>query len=235
MILTDMSKVLCGRHRYRKLLQVACCMTVGLPIGNVSAQDLRGRIVGAVTDSSNAVLPGVTVTVSGSALIHPFMTTTSDEGTYAIPGLPSGKYNVTFELARFQPLRHENIKLNLNTTLAVDAKLMPAGVETSVSVTSESPVVDVKTTAINTSFDSMLLAGLPSARDIWSVIAQAPGFQVRGYDVGGSKSGNQTAYAAYGVESSSRTLFEGIITNNTRTSIVKGKLWFYGSCRWAAR
>ena len=58
-----------------------------------------GSIFGKVTDSSGAVLPGVTVTVTGTGLQQPLVAVTSESGTYQFPSVPTGTYSVAFELA----------------------------------------------------------------------------------------------------------------------------------------
>ncbi|HXT32583.1 MAG TPA: carboxypeptidase-like regulatory domain-containing protein, partial [Vicinamibacterales bacterium] len=66
--------------------------------GPAHAQAL-GSIFGKVTDASGGVLPGVTVTVSGSGLQQPLVATTSESGTYQFPSVPVGTYTVAFELS----------------------------------------------------------------------------------------------------------------------------------------
>ena len=61
-----------------------------------------GSIFGKVTDASGAVLPGVTVTVTGSGLQQPLVAATTETGAYQFPTVPIGTYTVTFELASFK-------------------------------------------------------------------------------------------------------------------------------------
>jgi len=175
-----------------------------------SPQELRGRITGVVTDNTGAVLPGATVTVAGPALIQPQTTVTAADGTYRYPALPPGLYTVSFELGGFQTLKREGIRLGLNQTLTVDAQLQLSSIQETVTITGDSPVVDVKSTTVGTNFTKELLQDIPNARDIWAAMAQAPGFQMTGYDVGGSRTGTQTGYQTYGVTGQNKTLFEGI-------------------------
>ena len=182
------------------------------------AQELRGQIIGTVLDGTGLALPGVTVTARSATLILPQTTTTEGDGSYRFPALPSGEYTVTFELSQFQTRRQEAVKLSLATILRIDATLQPSSLSSEITVVADSPVVDVSGTSVGTSFDKELLTGIPTARDIWSAMALAPGFQMRGIDVGGSHTGAQTTYSAYGVATGHRTLVEGIIVNNSRTS-----------------
>jgi hypothetical protein len=192
-----------------------------------SAQELRGRIVGTVTDNTGAVLPGATVTVTGPALIQPQTTTSGPDGMYRFPALPSGVYTLTFEMTGFQTLRREEIRALLNTTLTVDAQLKVAAMAETVTITGESPTVDTKTTSIGTNFTKELLVDIPNARDVWAAMSQAPGFQMTGYDVGGSHTGTQTGYLTYGVGDQNKTLLEGI--NVTEATNANAGYFDFGS------
>lgn len=196
----------------------ALALLVCFGSGHALAQELRGQIIGSVKDSTGLALPGVTVTAQSPALVVPQTTTSTGDGSYRFPALPPGEYTVTFTLSQFQTVRQEGVRLSLSTILRIDAALQPGGVTSEVTVISEAPVVDVTGTSVGTSFDKELLTGIPTARDIWSAMALAPGFQMRGIDVGGSHTGAQTTYSAYGVATGHRTLVEGIIVNNSRTS-----------------
>ncbi|MCX6553316.1 MAG: carboxypeptidase-like regulatory domain-containing protein, partial [Acidobacteria bacterium] len=196
---------------------VCLLLAPGLAPG-AAAQELRGQIVGVVTDSTGGALPGVTVTVTGQALIQPQTTVTGSDGGYRLPPLPPGDYSVVFELSQFQTERREGIQLTLRAVLKVNASLAPAGVSAEVNVVAGAPVVDVKSTAMGTSFSKELLTSIPTARDLWSAMALAPGFSMSGVDVGGSHIGSQTRTQSYGVNGYTRTLIEGIISNNSRTS-----------------
>jgi hypothetical protein len=182
------------------------------------AQELRGRITGTVQDNTGAVVPGVTVTASSPALIQPQTTTTGEDGTYRFPALPSGVYTVAYEISGFRPLKREGIRVTLNTTLTIDAQLQLATMTEEVTVLEDTPVVDIKSTNIGTTFTKELLTEIPNARDLWAAMSQAPGFQMGGYDVGGSHTGTQTAYTTYGVPTDNKTYFDGINVTESRNA-----------------
>ena len=196
--------------RFSKLMAVGLCFVALVGASTSAAQELRGRITGLVTDNTGAVVPGVTVTVTSPALIQPQTTVTAADGSYRYPALPPGLYALTFELAGFQTVKREAIRLGLNQTLSVDAQLQISALAETITISGESPVVDVKTTTVGTNFSKELLQDIPNARDIWAAMAQAPGFQMTGYDVGGSHTGTQTGYMFYGTAGQNKTLFEGI-------------------------
>ncbi len=102
-----------------------------------------------------------------------------------------------------------------------------AGVEETLTITGESPVVDVKNTNIGTSFTKELMEDIPNARDIWAAMAQAPGFQMQSYDVGGSHTGTQTGFSTYGFSGQNKTLLEGI--NVTEATDANAGYFDFGS------
>ncbi|MGE0464797.1 MAG: carboxypeptidase regulatory-like domain-containing protein, partial [Vicinamibacterales bacterium] len=191
------------------LLCLCLALAWALP---ASAQEFRGRINGTVTDNTGAVLPGVTVTASGPALIQPQVQVTGADGTYRFIALPPGLYTIDFELAGFQNVKREGVRVVINQTLTVDQQLQVATLQETVTVTGASPIVDTSTTQVGTNFTKELLTEIPNARDIWAAMAQAPGIQMTSYDVGGSRTGTQTGFLTYGFGDQNQTKLEGIDT-----------------------
>ncbi|MEZ5289980.1 MAG: carboxypeptidase regulatory-like domain-containing protein [Vicinamibacterales bacterium] len=174
------------------------------------AQIEQARLVGTVTDAQGAVLPGVTVTAQSPALIGGQTTVTEADGRFRFPALPGGVYTVTFELTGFQTVKREGIVLRLGATLTVDGQLPVATLQETVTVTGESPVVDLTTTAVGATFDAAKLTGIPTATDMWSVLAQSPGVRMQGYDVGGSHKSQALGYEGFGVRGQSQFTIDGI-------------------------
>src|SRR5215208_2809056 len=146
---------------------------IGTP-GVTAAQDFRGRINGTVSDNSGAVLPGVTVTASSRALIQPQVQVSGAAGDYRFVALPPGVYDITFDLAGFQTVKREGIRVVINQTLTVDQQLQVATLQETVTVSGASPVVDASSTGVGTNFTKELLTDIPNARDIWAALSQAP-------------------------------------------------------------
>ena len=82
-----------------------------------------GSIFGKVTDPSGAVLPGVTVTITGTGLPQPLVGTTTESGAYPFPSVPIGTSAVTFELANFKKVVRPNVLINTGFNAEVDQKL----------------------------------------------------------------------------------------------------------------
>ncbi len=213
--------------RLTRMCVVFLCLMLFAAAAPTSAQEFRGRINGTVTDNSGAVLPGVTVTASSPALIQPQVQVTGASGDFRLIALPPGVYDLTFELTGFQTVKREGIRVVINTTLTVDQQLQVATLQETVTVTGESPVVDTSTTLVGTNFTRELLTEIPNARDIWAAMAQAPGFQMTGYDVGGSHTGTQTGFLAYGVSQQRTTRIEGV--NTTEATDANAGYFDFGS------
>src|SRR3989442_15151972 len=79
-----------------------------------------GAIDGRVTDNTNAVLPGVTVTISGPAMMGTRTATTNEEGAYRVAAVPPGTYAVVFELDGFAPLKRTEIRVDLGFTVTLN-------------------------------------------------------------------------------------------------------------------
>ena len=99
------------------------------------AQDFRGRINGTVTDNTGAVLPGVTVTATSPALIQPQVQVTGADGVFRFIALPPGVYTIDFELAGFQNVKREGVRVVINQTLTVDQQMNVATLQDTVTVT----------------------------------------------------------------------------------------------------
>src|SRR3981081_3793962 len=102
-----------------------------------------GAIAGVVKDATGAVLPGVTVEAASPALIEKVRTVATDgAGQYKVVSLPPGLYTVTFALAGFGNSKGEGIELTTGFTATINADLRVGGLEESVTVSGDSPIVD---------------------------------------------------------------------------------------------
>src|SRR3982750_2404271 len=187
-----------------------------------------GAINGKVSDASGGVMPGVTVTIASTSMQGVRTAVTNEEGSYRFPAIPPGDYKLTYELAGFSTVVREGIRVGLGFTATVNAELKVASLTESVTVSGQSPVVDVATTKTSTNFDAQQLAALPNARDFWSILAAAPAIQMQRIDVGGSAAGTQTGYSTYDTKADQhRPMVEGIV--NTEGTNAAGFYYDYGS------
>ena len=161
-----------------------------------------GTITGTASDEQAAVLPGVTVTVDSPALITPRSTTTGAGGSYSHPALPPGDYTVTFALSGFQTVVQEGVRVSVARTLEVNASMGISGVEETVTVTGEAPVVDVRSATVQTNIERELLEAVPTGRNPWVMAGMVPGMVTGRMDVGGSNGMQQYSMEIFGSSAS---------------------------------
>jgi hypothetical protein len=131
----------------------------------------QATIAGTVRDSSGAALPGVTVEAASPALIEKVRTAASDgSGLYRIVNLPPGTYAVSFTLPGFNVIRREGIELSGSFTAQIDGSMTVGGVTETITVSGETPVVDVQSIRRQTTISSEVLTSIPTARS-WAATA----------------------------------------------------------------
>jgi hypothetical protein len=158
-----------------------------------------GSITGTVTDASGAVLPGVTITLSGERLIGGPQTQVTDEsGTYRFDRLVPGSYHVKFELQGFRTVDRPDVRISAAFVATINGKMEVGSVSETITVTGESPTVDVRSNLQQTVMNQEILEGIPTGRDPWSLAKLIPGVQVATYDVGGTQSMQQSSMSAHG-------------------------------------
>ena len=212
----------------RTLVASVVLLFFAVPIVNAqTVSATTGAINGRVADNTGAVLPGVTVTIASPSMMGTRNAVTNAEGQYRFPAIPPGVYQITYELAGFGTVKREDIRITLGFTATVNVEMGIASLQENVTVTGASPVVDTTATNVTTNFDAQTLANLPSARDLWAILAESPGIQLNRIDVGGSAAGTQTGYVTYGTSGQNRPTVEGIVA--TEGTDAAGFYYDYGS------
>ena len=136
----------------------------------------QASITGLVTDSSGGVLPGVTVEASSPALIEKVRTAVTDgAGQYRIIDLRPGRYDVRFTLPGFSAVLREGIELSGSFTATVDAALRVGALEETITVTGETPIVDVQSARRQQVLQSDVVTAIPSARGANALVNLMPG------------------------------------------------------------
>ena len=162
------------------------------------AQQQTGQIFGKVTDESGAVLPGVTVTLTGPSLLQPQVATTSETGSFQFPRLDVGTYDVKFELPGFKTVIKQGIRVTVGFNADVSTQLGVSTMQETVTVTGESPIVDTKQTGTKETFTLEQLQSIPSARDPWVILQQTAGITMDRENIGGNMSGQQSNFVSRG-------------------------------------
>ena len=163
------------------------------------AQTLTGSITGTIKDEQGAILPGVTVTLTGKQGTQTQVT--DSNGMYRFPALEVGTYSIAADLSGFAKATRTDLVISPNRELTIDLAMKVGGVAENITVTGESPVVDVKSSATETSLSQSLLFSAPITRTAINVINYAPGVN------------NSSAYGA-GAGSGNALLIDGVDTRD---------------------
>ncbi len=144
-----------------------------------SAQDYRGRVQGAVMDSSGGALPGVTVTLRNDATAVPATHVTNTDGRYIFDFVEPGVYTVTAELQGFKSAVQQNVRVQQRTNNTVDLSLNVGGIEESVIVEAPPVSVQFKSSSSDIILEQQLVDQLPiSGRNPYSLAALDPSITV---------------------------------------------------------
>ncbi len=177
----------------------------------------QSTLAGLVTDSTGAVLPGVTVEVSSPALIEKVRTTvTNSDGRYTIVDLRPGTYSVTFTLAGFNTTKRDGIEVSTNVTVPVNAELRVGALGETIIVTGATPVVDIQRATQQQVLSRDTLDALPTARSYLSAGAVVPTVKLSRPEVGGINIGQGAYLAARGKSSADDAVeIDGMDLRNT--------------------
>src|SRR5271156_147854 len=144
------------------VLAVALWLAVlaAVPIAGI-ADVLYGTLIGTVADKTGAGVPGVTVTVTNQGTGAVRTTVTGSQGDYMVNNLPSGTYTVALRAAGFAGFTQQNINIEINRQVRIDATLQPAGATQTVTVTTTTPILQTETAEVNHELTSEQIGQLP--------------------------------------------------------------------------
>ena len=157
-----------------------------------------GELVGKTVDDQGGLLPGATVTLTGAALMRPQTVVTNERGVFRFPAIPSGTYKVTFELQGFSMLVRQDVVVPVRQTVTLDAVLKVATLQETVTVTGESPVVDVENAKVGARLDQETLQAVPTSRSIFGSTTVLPGMVMVRQDPAGFNAATSTGMVAHG-------------------------------------
>jgi hypothetical protein len=182
----------------------------------------QAQITGVVRDPSGAVLPGVTVEASSDALIEKVRSVVTDgAGQYRIIDLRPGTYIVSYTLSGFSTVRREGIELTGTFVATIDVDMRVGSLEETITVTGESPIVDVQRTTQQRVFDQQVIEAIPAGRSHINMVVLIPGLAAaqpgRGAlaDVGGTNNLQNTTFSIHGGRTSdTRLQLDGVRLGN---------------------
>ncbi|OLB61247.1 MAG: hypothetical protein AUI11_10505, partial [Acidobacteria bacterium 13_2_20CM_2_66_4] len=169
-----------------------------------AAQRTTGEIFGKVVDESGNILPGVTVTLRGAGVAGAPTAVTSETGTYRFPVLPPGTYSLEYTLPGFATLRREAIPVDVGATVELDASMKIGAIEEAVTVTGESPVVNLSSSQVSTAYNHEWVMNAPVRRfSYFDLINSAPGVSATsnvGQSTAAQSLGNSTNENSYQID-----------------------------------
>ena len=186
--------------------------------GSAEAQQQTGAITGRAADASSGALPGVTVSITSPNMIGGARTAITDEqGVYRFTLLTGGQYTVSFMLPGFATLNIEGVNLNAGATMTINGKMEVAALQESVTVTSQSPTIDLESANVAVNWDQQKLDDLPSSRSLTGLVSMIPGLYATSFDVGGSSFGTGSGPAArtFGRAGGGVVSYDGMIWDQT--------------------
>src|SRR5712671_1538019 len=176
---------------------IACATLLTLVCA--SAAVAQSAIAGVVRDASGAVLPGVSVDAASPALIEGSRSVVTDGGGgYRIENLRPGEYTVTFTLTGFRTVKREGIVLPTSFTAQVNAELSLGQLQESVTVSGESPLVDVRSSVSQSVMTRERLDTIPTGKDPFAVGQLIAGVTTSTPDVGGTQVMQQPTLQVHG-------------------------------------
>ncbi len=176
------------------------------------AQTNQAGIVGTVTDTSGGALPGVTISATSPALQVPQVSAVTDErGQYRLTSLPPGVYTVTYELAGFQTVKRDDVRLPVNFVATLDQSLGLGTLQETVTVSGASPLVDVTNPATSIDLAKEQLETLPTTRDgLKAFMSVMPGVRPN-LEVGASGMTSTVQFRSYGQAGQSWQMLDGVM------------------------
>lgn len=183
---------------------------------------ISSTIHGTVTDESGAALPGVTVTLTSPAIQVPQMIeVTGADGAYRFVELPAGVYRLSYEMAEFQTIVREELRITVGFVARVDVPMKIGSLAETVTVAGGAPVVDLTRTTTAVNLTKEALESIPRGRGLWETVAMAPGVNTSrdAPDVGDSNLAGRSPIVSYGNTSTGKIEIEGVnVTTGTESN-----------------
>jgi Carboxypeptidase regulatory-like domain len=197
---------------YATFLLVLCLVLPSVSL--VRAQSvMEGKLTGSVADDRGETLPGATIEITGPAIMGKRSAMSSAKGSFVFLNVPPGTLRLTASLPGFKTYVQENIILGAGSTVEINVVLQIGAIEEQVTVTAASPIVDVKTSTVDSRLEKDMLAKLPTSRDaFYDLSLTTPGI----FDHGGN-AGWLPSPTAYGSATNENVfLINGVDATNAR-------------------
>jgi hypothetical protein len=200
----------------RRLVLLALVCSLMVP-AVASAQN--ASIAGVVRDASGGVLPGVTVEVASPALIEKTRSVVSDgAGQYKVISLLPGIYTVTFTLQGFSTFKRDGIEVTGSQTITVNGDMKVGAVAETITVTGETPLVDVQSASVQKVVTKEVIDAIPTGRLGINLAALQPGMILGATSGTGALSGNANLATAQDVGGTAGDTFTDLSIHGGKAS-----------------
>jgi hypothetical protein len=203
----------------RGFIRFAALALTCLCIAPAVAHAQGASIAGVVRDASGAVLPGVTVEASSPVLIEKVRSAATDgSGQYKIIELLPGTYTVTFTLAGFSTVKREDVEVTGSSTAAINADMKVGTVSETITVTGETPLVDVQSASVQKVVTKEVIDNIPTGRLGINLAALQPGMILGASSGAGTLSGNANALSSQDVGGTAGDTFTDLSIHGGKAS-----------------
>ncbi len=208
-------KPLCSLHRSHVFATVVLAFSCLVVLGGALHGQTTGSLRGEVSDPQGDPLPGVTITATNDDRGTTRTAVTGTNGRWVLSSMPVGVYTVEASLQGFAPQEVGSVRVGISASIKLDMTLQLETVEETLSVTA-SPLIDVSSSSVGTSFTVDFIEDLPTDRNFWDMIAVAPGVS--------AQSEGSTRMSVFGSSTSSNSWnIDGLDTTSSDT----GNAWWY--------
>src|SRR3954463_222646 len=161
--------------KLRNTLAVLCVLSISIA---ASSQTYLGRILGTVTDKSNAIVTKAKVSIVNVGNSATRNLETNEAGEYVAPNLAPGDYKVLVDAAGFRKVERTGIRLEVAKDARIDFQLQPGSETESITVSAEAPLIETTNDTLGGTFSNKSINDLPlNGRDFQNLVVLRPGVQ----------------------------------------------------------
>jgi hypothetical protein len=166
-----------------RLVSLSLGFLLATGAGTAAQQSASSAIIGSVTDTTQAVLPGATVTVTQVGTGARRVVVTDSDGRFSVPGLRAATYELRVELDGFRTAEIQALVLREGETVRQSVTMPVATIAENVTVVGESPLLQTASATVGTVIDERVLGEIPVAgRTVLNVTTLAPGVTPRDFN-----------------------------------------------------
>src|SRR5262245_56455981 len=206
----------------RRLVSFTLIVLVAVATGARAQESASSAMIGLVTDTTQASLPGATVTVTQTATGAQRVVVTDAEGRFSVPGLRPATYDVKVELSGFRPAEMKELVLRTGETMRPTLTLSLGTLQEEVTVTGESPLLQTSSASVGQVISEKMIEDLPlNGRSVLSLTSLSAGVTSQAFNRGtqfgaAGSSRNQYVTVEGGRDSSTNYAIDGVYVRSLR-------------------